>query len=615
MSSLIPQSAIKQKPAQRSTNRRSSSIHSSLSRQSLAPGSKLSSSGTTSTLGGRNLKHRETMDDARDDIRAFLHLHRVPLILSPSTLDSPTSKEFHAIFRALAEFIDRDFRWGVPGAGGKTGSWEADVLEFLRQVRYPLVSEISKTALAAPGSSNNWPPLLGMLHWLTSLASALQRWTDPLETTDPTLLPPHQFSPQLIEQKPELWARLLADFVLRAYRVWLGGDEAWPELENEVAGKFEEIMRADEEQWQRLMEDKEQLEAELNLLKCQEPPLERLRKEETNLKGDQAKFLNWIKIHEEKSKKMEDGNGKLREALRMEDEKIESLQHESGQLKAEVDAQGITQEQVAKMNSDKASLSEAIRQLKHIAAEQYQALGSAEINWSRKMDDVDNLVGRYNDGTEKIAIDAWVREMRRKLAQQAATDQRQAALLASLPEDLLVQLEMAGQDPAPIHALAERLRAGYARAYEAYAQAISDGIQESVQQKIELLHRVDTTKNAVAQTVLKAGNKEHELRGLENEIRSRKQLFAKQSEVANTRMRELEAEIHKMSMNGEKELMALKIELERLRIRKQEVSDQAKTGPEKMMASITGHLQVILQAKEHIEGKILEVKKFASSTR
>lgn len=32
-------------------------------------------------------------------------------------------------------------------------------------------------------------------------------------------------------------------------------------------------------------------------------------------------------------------------------------------------------------------------------------------------------------------------------------------------------------------------------------------------------------------------------------------------------MRELEAEIHKMSMNGEKELMALKIELERLRIR------------------------------------------------
>jgi hypothetical protein len=29
-------------------------------------------------------------------------------------------------------------------------------------------------------------------------------------------------------------------------------------------------MRADEEQWQRLMEDKEQLEAELNLLKIQE---------------------------------------------------------------------------------------------------------------------------------------------------------------------------------------------------------------------------------------------------------------------------------------------------------------------------------------------------------
>lgn len=44
----------------------------------------------------------------------------------------------------------------------------------------------------------------------------------------------------------------------------------WPDLENEVAGKFDEIMRADEEQWQRLLEDKEQLDAELRLLKCQE---------------------------------------------------------------------------------------------------------------------------------------------------------------------------------------------------------------------------------------------------------------------------------------------------------------------------------------------------------
>lgn len=237
-------------------------------RQSLAPSSsnKLSSSSTNNpSAGARNFKQREYMDDARDDIRTFIHAHRVPLVLSPSTLESPTSKEFQSIFRALAEYLDRDFRWGSSGKG-----WDAEVLEFLRQVRYPFVGDISKTALAAPGSSNNWPPLLNMLHWMCTLASALLRWTDPQETTDPTLLPPAMFTPQQIEEKPELYARLLADFVLRAYRVWLGGDEVWPELENEVAGKFEEIMRADEEQWQRLLEDKEQLEAELRLLKCQE---------------------------------------------------------------------------------------------------------------------------------------------------------------------------------------------------------------------------------------------------------------------------------------------------------------------------------------------------------
>lgn len=44
-----------------------------------------------------------------------------------------------------------------------------EILQLLSDIRYPLIMDLSKTKLSAPGSIHNWPPVCGMLHWMIAL--------------------------------------------------------------------------------------------------------------------------------------------------------------------------------------------------------------------------------------------------------------------------------------------------------------------------------------------------------------------------------------------------------------------------------------------------------------
>lgn len=44
-----------------------------------------------------------------------------------------------------------------------------EVMQLMTDIKYPFLSDVSKTKLSAPGSIHNWPPICGMLHWLICL--------------------------------------------------------------------------------------------------------------------------------------------------------------------------------------------------------------------------------------------------------------------------------------------------------------------------------------------------------------------------------------------------------------------------------------------------------------
>lgn len=113
----------------------------------------------------RPIKDRAYQAMMQREIFDYLTLQRCGIPnLALKTLQTPTNREFHLIFQFLITDIDPSYVFG------REKKQEDEIILLLRDLRYPLVDTISKTSLAAPGSSSAWPTLLAMLHWLVTIA-------------------------------------------------------------------------------------------------------------------------------------------------------------------------------------------------------------------------------------------------------------------------------------------------------------------------------------------------------------------------------------------------------------------------------------------------------------
>lgn len=109
----------------------------------------------------RPVRDRGFQVECQRNIEDFLTHNGVQLALSSKWLVSPTQRDFQTLFRYLAEeLIGTGYPWSK--------KVEDDFLAILRDLRYPAMDSIGKTALTAPGGSN-WPHVLAMLNWLVEL--------------------------------------------------------------------------------------------------------------------------------------------------------------------------------------------------------------------------------------------------------------------------------------------------------------------------------------------------------------------------------------------------------------------------------------------------------------
>lgn len=112
----------------------------------------------------RPIKDRAYQAMMQRDVLDYLSQARCAIPnLSLKTLQTPTNREFHLIFQFLVNQYDEHYLFG------KERKPEEEIILLLRDMRYPLADTISKTSLAAPGSSSSWPNLLAMLHWMVNV--------------------------------------------------------------------------------------------------------------------------------------------------------------------------------------------------------------------------------------------------------------------------------------------------------------------------------------------------------------------------------------------------------------------------------------------------------------
>jgi SMC interacting uncharacterized protein involved in chromosome segregation len=80
------------------------------------------------------------------------------LSVTPKTLQSPTSKEFWAVFLCLYRHMDPNYK------PEETPKLEEEVPVLLKMIGYPIA--VNKSALQSIGAPHTWPTLLGALHWM-----------------------------------------------------------------------------------------------------------------------------------------------------------------------------------------------------------------------------------------------------------------------------------------------------------------------------------------------------------------------------------------------------------------------------------------------------------------
>lgn len=215
----------------------------------------------------RPTKSAAFREQAAATIIGFFQRHpRAPQV-TDKTMQSPTQVEFQQMFKFLVvAVLDDDYAFGK---GGK--KFDEECMQLLKDLDYPAIGGLSRTAIGAPGSPTNWSAILAMLVWLVELAdvrlpfsrrrrararylplalpfstladtrtrtaSLLQtreNWMSGEDYADYDLLP----AEQVPLDTPTLFELFLWDYLSNAYAKWYEGSEECPEEDRQLEDNF-----------------------------------------------------------------------------------------------------------------------------------------------------------------------------------------------------------------------------------------------------------------------------------------------------------------------------------------------------------------------------------------
>ncbi|KAH8089079.1 HEC/Ndc80p family-domain-containing protein [Filobasidium floriforme] len=587
------------------TARRSSSF-ASAGRQSLAPLSStphhasLSSSSSNNNLPDpRQIRNPTFQKQCRDQLSEYLLSSRCNLPLTSKTLISPTTKEFQSIFKWLITSPD-----ALGYSSGYTQSlevgakgFEAECVQVLKDLKYP--TDVGKTALGAPGSPTNWPTILVMLVWLSELAKALRQWSNPYTSTDPLIRPLSTLSTQDLqaENVGDVVSRLEKEYFTEAYAAWWAQDEEGEGVEFEgpkrmLTERFEAIEAADITSLRELSEQKEQADKELNLLKHEPNPLTEAKNKEMNLikhKQDQLKYLD---LYREKARKHQQAIEQGRQALVNVEAEIQQLEQDKAELERQVAEQNLTPDEVARMNSERSTLSESIRELSAELHKKTRELGEQEIAVTRRMDDIDSLVGKYMHGKAVIGLNA-------------------SSVQQQFDIDFNVDVNMASSDLTAVNVVGQRIKESIRPGLQTFGEQLRTEWRQHSNQKIEWDDKLDRLGSELEQRRHQVQALELKLASLESAAEAEKQKLSVQTQDTRQLLAKLEADVGAMSMSSDQELLAVETEIQQLNFERQEMIHRGNATREKTQQEIMFQLEQIIRAKQYVTDKLNELTKFA----
>ncbi|KAI9842254.1 MAG: kinetochore-associated Ndc80 complex subunit ndc80, partial [Thelocarpon superellum] len=312
--------------------------------------------------------------------------------LTQVTMKSPTQKDFNYMFQWLYHRVDPSYRF--------LKNIDQEVPPILKQLRYPFEKSITKSQIAAVGGQN-WSTFLGLLHWMMQLAMMLDRFDQGV------------YEDACAEVGVDVSGdRIIFGFLSKAYRDWLqveedDDDDANRVLAPHVADMAAEFDRANEKYLREmtvLEASRQSLQEQIDELEKQSPDVAKLDKHFKILEADKGKFEQYNSSMEGKAEKYEARVKFLVAELDKAEAELREAEQEKHSLRASVDRQGITVQDIDRMNAERERLQKSVEATAARLEEAKAKVADKEAEASRRLDELERLVEKYNSFCYQIGL-------------------------------------------------------------------------------------------------------------------------------------------------------------------------------------------------------------------
>lgn len=464
--------------------------------------------------------------------------------LGQNTFKSPTLKDFTIVFQWLYHRIEPAHRFQKP--------LDQELPAILKQLRYPYERNITKSAISAPGGANNLPTFIGLLHWLMQLAMMLDRYEA------------GSYDEACAEAGVDVHGdRIIFKFLSNAYRDWLQVDAEDEEDDSDkllqphiqaMAAEFEAGNQQYAEEMKILEAENMALQRQIEEMEKTAPDVATLDRQFAILGDDLSKFEKYNAAMDEKVKKYEKAIERLLSEIETKDVEMKEAQQEKESLQEAVDKQGITVQDIDRMNGERDRLQNGVEAAKAKLEEIKKKVAEKEIETSAKLEELERLVDKYNSLCYSIAlipttaVNAKGEDFELRLNVQAdppftSSQLGKSSLNNSIGQkgDRLLADTFTGYHPA--HVLNLDLRGSLKQHFSHLRKEINKR-RNAAKDADEENHRLlDELSEAI-------DDKRNEVEALEHRVRAAEEEFEKIKEVTSTQKVASDAQIEKM----EKEL-------------------------------------------------------------
>lgn len=529
--------------------------------------------------------------------------------LGQNSLKSPTQKDFTFIFQWLYHRIDAAYKFQK--------NIDAEVPPILKQLRYPYEKSITKSQIAAVGGQN-WSTFLGMLHWMMQLAQMMDKYEA------------GEYDDACAEAGVDVSGdRIIFRFLSGAYRDWLQVEEGEEEDDaDKLLVPHIQAMAAEFERGnQRYAEELKVLEAENVVLRKQieeaernAPDIAKLDNHFSILQEDTQKFEAYISTIEGKIEKYEARNHLLHEEIIKTAADLKEAEKERSDLQSSVDRQGITIQDIDRMNLERDRLQKATEATSLKLDETKKRSAEKEAQANHALEELERLVETYNNLCYRIGLipststNARGKDFELHLSTSLSIpnfSSSQHTRHQQQHDDRLLSDATTGYSPQQILSL--DLRTAIKPALLSLRKEISERRSQAIDADMKNHELLDSIKEAIDDKQSEVEALEHRVRAAEEEFEKTRENCQTQKVASDAQIERMEKELARMRSGlgesvqvMEQREMGVNIEYEQLTLRANALREELHTEIERMLNDIIKFKVHVQKSLEDYEGFVVE---------